>query len=123
MALTQQELNSLAGMSKEDLMKLLGLIREARALHGGGMTMSESTLKAMTDVVDNKLMQAIVSDLRTIPEPGFLPSGKSPPKERGSGWTKPLEHSSPSGLRYVDQICDAFADLDKRELQNKLRRL
>jgi hypothetical protein len=100
---------------------LLALIREAKALHGGGMTMSASSLKAMTDVVDDKLMQAIVKDLRTIPEPGFLPAGKSPPPVNGGGWVKPMDHSGPSGLRYIDQAMDVQDALDKRELERRLK--
>jgi hypothetical protein len=125
MALTQQELDSLAGMSPEDLVRLLALIREAKALYGhrDGMSMAPSVVKSMTDVVGDELMRDIVSDLRTVAEPGFLSPGKSPPIPKGSGWVKPLEHSSPSGLRYIDRAMDVQDVLDKRELQQKLRRL
>jgi hypothetical protein len=125
MALSQQELDSLAAMSREQLEWLQAKIREELALHGGkgGMTMSASSLKAMTDVVGDQLMRDIVKDLRTIPEPGFLPAGKSAPIPNGSGWVKPLDHSSPSGLRYIDRAMDVQDALDKRELENRLRRL
>jgi hypothetical protein len=125
MALTQREMDTLAAMTREQLEWLQAKIREEMALHGGrgGMTMSASSLKAMTDVVGDQLMRDIVKDLRTIPEPGFLPAGKSPPPVKGSGWIKPMDHASPSGLRYIDRAMDVQDELDRRELQNKLRRL
>jgi hypothetical protein len=122
MALTQDELNGIARMSQEERLRLLGLIKEARALFGGGgMRMSAGAVKAMTDVVDDKMMRDIVKDLRTVPEPGFLPPTKSAPVERGTGWTKPMEHGSPSGLRYIDQAMDMQDQLDKIELERRLR--
>lgn len=125
MALTQREMDTLAGMSREQLELLQAKIKEELALHGGrgGMTMSASSLKAMTDVVDDKQIRDIVHDLKTIPEPGWMkPTGSTPPV-KGTGWTKPMEHSSPSGLRYIDRAMDVQDQIDRRELQNKLRRL
>lgn len=123
MALTQEEIDTLEKMPREQLVQLLQLIREARSLYGtkDGMSMSASVVKAMTDVVGDKLCADIVKDLRTLPEPGFLPSGKSAPIERGSGWVKPMEHGSPSGLRYIDQAMDMQDRLDKIEREKRLR--
>jgi hypothetical protein len=124
MALTQQEMDSLEAMSPEDLVKLLGLIREAKALYGyrDGMSMPPSAVAKMTEVVGDKLMKEIVHDLRSgRAEPGWFKPTGSPPPVRGSGWTKPLEHSSPSGLRYIDRAMDVQDALDKRELEKRLR--
>ena len=92
--------------------------------HRDGMSMPPSAIEKMTEVVGDQLMKDIVKDLRSgRAEPGFLPAGKSPPIPKTGGWVKPLEHSSPSGLRYIDQAMDMQDALDKRELQNRLRRL
>jgi hypothetical protein len=126
MALTQQEMDSLAGMSREDLMKLLGLLKEARILYGhrDGMSMPPSAVEKMTEVVGSELMKDIVHDLRKgRAEPGFLPAGKAPPPVKGGGWVKPLEHSSPSGLRAINEMMDVQDAIDRRELHNRLRRL
>lgn len=125
MALTQTELDTLAAMSREDLLKLLGLIREARTLyaHRDGMSMPPSAVAKMTEVVGTELMKDIVKDLRKgRAEPGFLPPS-GPPPVKGGGWVKPLEHSNPSGLRYIDRAMDVQDALDRRDLQNRLRRL
>jgi hypothetical protein len=113
-------------MSREQLVQLLALIKEAKTLYGhrDGMSMPPSAVTKMTEVVDDKQMKAIVDCLRGgRAEPGFLPAGKSPPPVSGGGWVKPLDHSSPSGLRYIDRAMDVQDLLDKRELQNRLRRL
>lgn len=40
---------------------------------------------------------------------------REPAKERGSGWAKPVELGSPSGIRWVDQMCEAQDRLDRAE--------
>jgi hypothetical protein len=124
MALSQQELDSLASMNREQLEELLALIKEAKTLYGhrDGMSLPPSAVAKMTEVVGDQLMKDIVHDLRGgRAEPGFLPAGKSPPPVRGSGWAKPMEHSSPSGLRYIDQAMDVQDRLDKIQLERRLR--
>jgi hypothetical protein len=46
--LSDQEKQGLAAMSQEQLVKLLGLIREAKAMFGSRV-MPQSAIKAMTD--------------------------------------------------------------------------
>lgn len=122
--LTDQEKQSLAGMSPEDLMKLLGLIREAMALYGhrDGMGLPPSAVAKMTEVVGTELMKDIVKDLRKGPgEPGWMKPTGSPPPVKGGGWVKPLEHGSPSGLRYIDQAMDVQDRLDRIDLAKRLK--
>jgi hypothetical protein len=123
MALTQEEMDGIAAMSQEDRLKLLYLIREARALWGnkGGMSIPASALKAMTDVVGDELMRDIVQDLRTIGEPGFLKAQPAPSPEARRRPIKPLPLEPPSGVAICDQIADHFAALDKRDLEKRLR--
>ena len=120
--LSDQEKQGLAAMSHEQLAKLLALIREAKAMFGSGV-MPHSAIKAMTDVVDDKLAREIVSDLRSgVGEPGgFLGPEKTVPKERGSGWINPTPLTPPSGVEHCDRIAEHFAALDKRELEKRLK--
>jgi hypothetical protein len=112
--LSDQEKQGLAAMSHEQLAKLLALIREAKAMFGSGV-MPQSAIKAMTDVVDDKLAREIVADLKGgRAEPGFLPPDGSPPKERGSGWQKPVPLSNPPGVA-IDQLMDAQDAIDRAE--------
>jgi hypothetical protein len=111
-------------MNDEQREGLLKLVRELKAVDGAAI-MPASAVEKMTEAVGDELMRDIVKDLRSgRSEPGFLaaPTG-APAKERGSGWVKPLEHGSPSGQRAIDQMMDVQDALDKRELQNRLRRL
>jgi len=111
-------------MPREQLEKLLALIKEAKILYGhrDGMSLPPSAVAKMTEVVGDKLMKDIVHDLRSgRAEPGWFPAGKSPPIPNGGGWAKPLEHSSPSGLRYIDQAMDVQDALDKRQLEKRLK--
>jgi hypothetical protein len=113
--LSDQEKQGLAAMSQEQLAKLLALIREAKAMFGSGV-MPQSAIKAMTDVVDDKLAREIVADLKGgRAEPGFLPPDGSPPKERGSGWQKPVPLSNPPGVAICDQLMDAQDAIDRAE--------
>jgi hypothetical protein len=60
--LSDQEKASLEAMSAEDLMKLLGLIREAKTLYGhrDGMSMPPSAVAKMTEVVGTELLHVAV---------------------------------------------------------------
>ena len=82
-------------------------------------------MKVMTDLipkVEGKYDPSAWARTK-VGEPGFLPSTKSPPVERGSGWVKPLDHSVHradfvTSIRAMD-VQDA---LDRRELEKRLRR-
>jgi len=84
--------------------------------------MPASAVKSMTDVVDDKLMSDIVHDLRSgraapsglIPDQKPIPDEKSA-KVRGSGWVEPNPMGSVPGAKYVDQIADHFAALDREQ--------
>jgi hypothetical protein len=119
--LSDQEKQGLAAMSHQQLAKLLALIREAKAMFGSGC-MPQSAVKAMTDVVDDKLAREIVSDLRSgVGEPGgFLGPEKPRAKERGSGWQAPSPLESPPGVAICDQMMDVQDALDKRDLEKRL---
>lgn len=122
MALSKEEMEGLERMSHEDLGKLLAMIREARAMFRVGGAMPSSAFEDLVKAVPDKLVREVVADLRSgRAEPGFLPPTGAPPKEKGIGWVKPLEHSSPSGLRYIDQAMDMQDRLDKIELEKRLR--
>jgi hypothetical protein len=114
--LTKEEMQALAGMSREDLVKMWVLIQRAKAERSGSGCMPQSAIKAMTDVVDDKLAREIVADLKGgRAEPGFLPPDGSPPKERGSGWQKPVPLSNPPGVAICDQLMDAQDAIDRAE--------
>jgi hypothetical protein len=120
--LTDQEKQSLAAMSPEDLAKLLGLIREARAMFTVGGGMPQSAFDDLVKAVPDKLVHEVVNDLKGgRAEPGFLPPAKHVAARRGPPKEVPLE--TPSGVKYCDQIADHFAELDRRDLQKRLRRL
>lgn len=122
MALTQQELDGISRMSKEDGLKLLALIREAKVLYGNkSLGMPASALKAMTDCVGDELMRDIVKDLRTVPELGFLKAQPAPSPEARRGPVNPLPLGPPSGVEHCDRIADHFAALDRRDLERRLR--
>jgi hypothetical protein len=122
MALTKEEMDGIAAMSQEDRLRLLALIREARTLYGNkGLGMPASALKAMTDCVGDDLMRDIVQDLRTVPEPGFLPVGPAPSPEARRGPSKEIPLGPPSGVAHADRIAEAFAAIDRRDLEKRLR--
>ncbi len=122
--LTQQELDALAGLSREELLKLWLLARQARAEMSGSGCMPPSAVQDLVKAVGDKQVRDIVNDLRSgRAEPGFLPPDGSPPKERGSGWQKPTDLGTPPGIRWVDQQLDVADALDKRDLEKRLRRL
>jgi hypothetical protein len=103
-------------MSHQQLAKLLALIREAKAMFGSGV-MPRSAIKAMTDVVDDKLAREIVSDLRSgVGEPGgFLGPEKTVAKEKGSGWRNPTPLEPPPGVAICDQLMDTQDAIDRAE--------
>jgi len=111
----------LSQMSREQLVELAKLYLEfkAKLRAAGGSLMPASAVKAMTDVVDDKLMADIVKDMRhgrSAPS-GLIPDESvSKPVVRGSGWqsSRPLE--PPPGVKHVDQIAEHFAALDKLEM-------
>jgi hypothetical protein len=108
-------------MDREQLEGLSGLVRDLKAVEGAAV-MPQSAIEDMAKAVPDKLVREVVSDLRGgRVEPGWLPPTKSPPIPRGTGWVKPLEHGSPSGQRYVDQMMDVQDALDKRDLERRLR--
>jgi hypothetical protein len=118
--LSDQETQMLAGLSQEELLRLWVKVRQARAERLG--CMPPSAVQDLVKAVGDQQVRDIVNDLKGgRSEPGFLPPTKSPPVARGSGWAKPLEHGSPSGLRYVDQMCDVQDRLDKRDLERRFR--
>jgi hypothetical protein len=106
-------------MDQEMREKLLMLVRDLKAGDAAGI-MPSSAIQQMTDCIDDKTMRVIVEEQRHRPEPGFLPPDSSPPKEKGSGWQKPTELSSPPGIKYVDQLIDVQDAVDKRELEKRL---
>jgi hypothetical protein len=117
--LTPEEQQVLAGMSREELVRLWVLIQRAKAQRLG--CMPPSAVKAMTDVVDDRQMQQIVEEHRHgRSEPGGLSSPPSSPKERGTGWQNPTPLSNPPGVAICDQMMDVQDALDKRELEKRL---
>jgi hypothetical protein len=120
--LSDQEKAALAGLSREELLKLWLLARQARAEMAGSGCMPPSAIQDLVNAVGDKQVREIVHDLRSgRAEPGFLPPDGSLPKKRGSGWQKPAELGSPPGLKYIDQLVDAQDAMDKRDLEKRLR--
>jgi hypothetical protein len=113
--LTKDELDGIAAMSQEERVRLLALIREARALFGGGMGMSAGAVKAMTDVVDDQQMRQIVAEHRHgRSEPGGLTDAPGP-KERRSVPQKEVPLEARRDIRWIDQMCDVQDAIDKAE--------
>jgi hypothetical protein len=113
-------------MSREQLVEVgklyLELKAKLRAGEGLGL-MPASAVKAMTDVVDDRLMSDIVNDSRRgVSAPSSLagPVEPRPSVERGSGWQKPAELGLPPGTKWIDQLCDVQDAIDRRELERKL---
>jgi hypothetical protein len=101
--------------------KLLELVRDLKAAEGAG-AMPTSVTADLAQAVPDKLCAEIVNDLRSAgrTEPGgWIDPGKVEPREPVKARAIPLE--PPSGIRYVDEIAEAFADLDKRELEKRLK--
>ena len=111
--LTDQEQQALAGMSREELVKLWILIQQVKAERLG--CMPPSAVQDLVKAVPDKLCQEIVRDLRGgRAEPGWLPPAGSPAKERGTGWQKPTELGR-SDLKWIDRAMDVQDALDKAE--------
>jgi hypothetical protein len=108
-------------MNKEQLEGLLKLVRDLKAADAAAI-MPQSAIEDMAEAVPDKLICEVVNDLRGgRAEPGWLKPGKAAPIPKGSGWVKPLEHGSPSGQRWIDQMVDVQDALDKRDLEKRLR--
>jgi hypothetical protein len=83
-----------------------------------GMGMPASAVKAMIEAVPD--MRGIAMEQRTVSGPGMLKPSQEPVKPRGSGWVEPTPLEPPSGIKYVDQMCDVQDAIDRRDLQRKL---
>jgi hypothetical protein len=82
--LTPEEKASLEAMPQEQLVKLLALIKEARALFTVHGCMPTSAMDDLVKAVGDAQVRDIVNDLRIgIGEPGWLPPSKPRPVERG----------------------------------------
>src|SRR5215467_15472663 len=127
--LTDEQLSQ---MTPEQLTRLLALVRVYRRkieeAERCGL-MPASAVKAMTGVVDDRLMQDIVNDQRKgVSQPtGLLDPQPAQPVAKGSGWLTPTPLEPPSGVKYVDQIAESFAARDRVEeiagVVDKVRKL
>jgi hypothetical protein len=117
--LSIEERQALAGLSREELVRLWVLIQQVKAERIGGMP--QSAIADLVKAVPDRLVREIVSDLRTIPEPGFLPAQPAPSPEARRGPVKALPLEPPSGVAHADRIADHFAALDRRDLEKRLR--
>jgi hypothetical protein len=102
---------------------LAKLIRDLKVAEGEGV-MPQSAIQPMVDAVGDQQMADIVADLRSAgrTEPRWMaPSPARKPEEKGSGPLNPVPLEPPSGIRYVDEIAEAFAALDRRDLEKRLR--
>jgi hypothetical protein len=105
-----------------EYVNLARALRELRMGVGVGC-MPASAVKAMTDVVDDRLMSSIVQDQRRgVSAPSGLagPDEPRPAPVKGSGWAKTQPLELPSGTKYVDQLCDVQDAIDKAELRRRL---
>jgi hypothetical protein len=114
--LTQQELDALARLSQEELLKLWVLARQARAEMRGSGCMPPSAVQDLVKAVGDKQVRDIVNDLRSgRAEPGFIKPGEKVEMERGSGWQKPIPLSGPPGVAICDQMMDVQDRIDRVE--------
>jgi hypothetical protein len=114
--LSDEEKAGLERMSPEDLGKLLTLIRQVRAEFGHRGAMPASAVQAMVDAVGDQQVRDIVKDLRSLPEPGFLPASEvRSPKEQRSAPLKELPLEARRDIRWIDQMVDVQDALDKAE--------
>ena len=98
-------------LSLEQLGIVMDLIKRERASRCG---LPVSVMDELVKAVPDKLVRDLVNDFRNSPpRPGILPD----PVKRGTGWAPsvPLEGSVP-GIRYVDEIAQSFADIDRAQL-------
>jgi len=114
---TDEELSKLTPEALFELWKLVKVYQRKIAEAEGCGLMPASAVKAMTDVVDDRLMQDIVNDSRRgVSQPsGLLDPQPAQPVAKGSGWLKPTPLEPPSGVKYVDQIAESFAARDRME--------
>src|SRR5215831_13557820 len=132
--LTKEEVMRVIRMPREEWTKwferlpptewigLARCLRELKASASVGV-MPASAVRAMTDVVDDRLMADIVNDNRHgVP----VPSGLAGPSTasgvvKATGWQNPVPLESPPGIQYIDQMIDVQDALDRRELERKLK--
>jgi hypothetical protein len=128
--LTKEELDGLAQMPREQLVKLLSMIREAKALFTVQGCVPQSAMDDLVRNVGDQQVRDIVRDLRSGPgEPGGFLSPKEkpldqalrpePPKderpsymkdERVRGWVKPMsDERSAAQTEIFDEIVGALA--------------
>jgi hypothetical protein len=110
----------LSKLSPEQLVGLWRLVREFRLKLMGAGPLPISAIEEMEKITPDRLMSDIVNDNRKaggVPAPsGLIPDEKREVAvERGSGWQKPTPLEPPSGIKYVDQIADHFAAMDREQ--------
>jgi hypothetical protein len=101
----------------------VNLARVLRELKSGPMgCMPQSAIDDLAKAVPDTLVRDIVNDNRKGPSvPGWLPPEKpGEPVKNTGGWVKPNELGTPSGTKYIDQMCDVQDAIDRRELERKL---
>ena len=114
--LSPEEREGLERLSHEDLAKLLGLIREARAMFRVGGAMPSSAFEDLVKAVPDKLVREVVADLKGgRAEPGWLPPPKPKGPEERRGPAKEVPLGSPPGLRWIDQMVDVQDARDRAE--------
>lgn len=121
MPLTKEQLKAIEGMPYEEAAKLLAMIRAYKARFlAQAEPLPLSAIDEMAKIVPDKLMSEIVEDNRKakgVPAPsGLLTPERTEPVVKGSGWAKPTPLEPPSGVRYVDEIAQHFAALDKEQM-------
>jgi hypothetical protein len=113
----------LSKMSMEQLLGLWRTVREFRMKMMAAGPLPLSAIEEMSKIVPDQLMADIVRDNRKgVPAPsGLIPDEKREPAPvRGSGWSKPRPLEPPSGIRYVDQLCDVQDAIDKGDLARRI---
>ena len=74
------------------------------------MSMPQSTMLEMADVVPTDMMREIVRDNQAPKGPssqGAIPSSQHISNVRGTGWAREIPISNPPGTPYVDALCIA----------------
>jgi hypothetical protein len=108
----------LAKLSPEQLLQLWMLTQQFKRRLMAEGCMPVSAIDDLARAVPDKLMSEIVNDQRRgVPAPSGLagPSEPNGPSVRGDGWQKPTPLEPPSGIKYVDQIADHFAAMDREQ--------
>jgi hypothetical protein len=119
--LSNEEQQGLAGLSREELVRLWVLIQQVKAERMGGMP--QSAIDDLVKAVPDKVVREVVADLRSgVGEPGWLPpTPAKKPEEKRSGPPREIPLGPPSGVEHCDRIAEHFAALDKRDLEKRLR--